>query len=210
MTPLASGSVQHLFSKRPGSAKAEKVLLLRFSPRGLEAAKQYSPLRQVLITAASDLAALGYAPGEMHENIVVDFPRLHDLVSGSVLAIGPALVQLTFHCEPCLKVRKPGQSLKPLLHRRGFLGKFLNEGAIGIGDRICVTSRKEEFIPYEPRDRIEWFLRKQSGPVLAAELLFEVGLPSGYARALPAMLRKLPNIPANSVVFASQSAKRRA
>jgi hypothetical protein len=204
-----SGSVLHLFQKTAGSLRVERKARLRFSPAGLEGSKPYSPLRQVLITAASDLADLHYQPGELHENIVVDFPRLQDLASGSVLQIGEALVQLTFHCEPCSIIQKPGRSLKPLIHRRGVLGKFLNTGVIEIGNEVSTTARREEYIPYDTKERIEWFLQKQKRPISAANLLFEVGLPSGYVRALPAILQKMPSIPSDRVVFAS-SGKRRA
>jgi len=203
MASVVVGSVLHLFRKTPGTELTERQTNLRFSTAGIAETKRYSPLRQVLITASSDIAELDYLPGELHENIVVDFSRLQDLASGSVLAVGAALIQLTFHCEPCSVIQKYG-SLKPLIHRRGVLGKFLNAGVIEIGDKVFVTTRKEEFIPYDAKERIAWFLLKQKEPVSAARLLFEIGLPAGYARALPAILRKLPFLPSDRVVFASK------
>jgi hypothetical protein len=200
-----TGSVLHLFRKRAGASGPEPEARLRFSASGLEGSKSYSPLRQVLITAASDIHELGYLPGELHENVVIDFPRLQDLASGSVLAIGDALIRLTFHCEPCSIIQKPGRSLKPLIHRRGVLGKYLNEGVLHIGDSVSISERKAEFIPYESRERIAWFLERHKEPIRAADLLFEVGLPSAYARALPAILRKLPSISPEQVVFASKT-----
>ncbi len=206
---MERGSVLSLYRKVPGGSHLEPVEHLAFTPEGLADSKTYSPLRQVLIVAASDASELGYLPGELHENIVADFPRLQDLASGSVLAIGEARIRLTFHCEPCATVRKLG-SLTPLMHRRGVLGQFLNAGTIRCGDSVRVTQGVEEPVPYEPAARIAWYLAKRSEPISASRLLFEVGLPRGYARALPAILRKLPFIPAERVVFASrQRAKAR-
>lgn len=202
MSSEAQGKVLHLFQKAKGARHSERSTVLRFSPAGISGNKPYSPLRQVLITAQSDIAALGYLPGELRENIVVDFPRLHDLVSGSVLGVGPALIQLTFHCEPCSRIPARG-NVKSLLHRRGVLGKFLNEGVIRIGDEVGVAGRVDEYIPYAASERIAWFLEKHRRPIGAAQLLFEVGLPPSYARALPAILRKLPSIEEDCVIFAS-------
>jgi hypothetical protein len=95
-----------------------------------------------------------------------------------------------------------------LLHRRGVLGKFLNDGVIERGDDVSLTGRNEEHIPYESKERIAWFLAKRTQPISTSELLFEVGLPSGYARALPAILRKLPLIPEDRVVFASKRSRK--
>lgn len=206
MSGEASGKVLHLFQKAKGARHPERSTLLHFSPAGISGNKPYSPLRQVLITAQSEIAALGYLPGELHENIVVGFPRLQDLVSGCVLGVGSALIQLTFHCEPCSRILARGNR-KSLLHRRGVLGKFLNEGVIRAGDEVTVAGRVNECIPYAASERIAWFLEKRGQPIGAAQLLFEVGLPPGYARALPAILRKLPSIPEDRVAFASGRTK---
>jgi hypothetical protein len=203
MANVAAGSVLHLFRKTPDAERIDRQTSLRFSPAGIAETRRYSPLRQVLIAASNDIAELGYLPGELHENIVVDFPRLHDLASGSVLAVGAALIQLTFHCEPCSRIQKHA-SVKPLMHRRGVLGKFLNAGVVEVGDSVFVTNRKQEFIPYEAKERIAWFLLRHKARISAARLLFEIGLPAGYARALPAILRKLPFLPGGQVVFAAK------
>lgn len=176
---------------------------IRFSKAGIERNIPCPPLRQVLITSAFDLAALGYAPGELRENVTLDDPALHDHPSGTILAIGEARVRLTFHCEPC-KIISRGDSLKPLLHRRGVLGCFQNNGVIRIGDPVTIAPARAEAIPYESAERIKWYLAKQSGPVSASELLHDVGLPTGYARALPALLRRSPELREDAVRFTSR------
>ena len=200
----STGSVTHLFMKKPNESVNRPVHDLPFSADGIREGKVYSPLRQVLLTALSDVHDLGYAPGELHENIVVNFPRLQEITSGCVLAVGEALIRLTFHCEPCRAVKKEGMSLKPLLHRRGVLGMFQNSGSIVVGDPVKVTTKREEYIPYDAMERVEWYLQKHQGPILASELLRQVGLAASYARALPALLKKMPSVLENKVIFKSR------
>jgi len=143
---------------------------------------------------------LGLPPGALWENITVDFAGLYDLPSGSIVAIGDARIHLTFHCEPCGRLVGTGISGQ-LMHRRGYLGRFLDSGRVRVGDRLRVCDERVEPIPYAAKDRIAWYLGRQSAPVAAARLIFDLGLPTAYARALPAILRKLPNVQPDAVTF---------
>jgi MOSC domain-containing protein YiiM len=153
------------------------------------------------------LHGFGLDPGDLKENIVVDFADLYELPSGSILRIGEAVVRVTFHCELCKKVLKRAQ-WSDLLHKRGVFGQFLNRGRISIGDRLVVMPSRAEIIPYDAKERIRWYLARQREPVMASRLIFEVGLPSSYARALPAILRKMPEVDRRAVIFKSHQTNR--
>lgn len=184
--------VRHLLIKRARGAPLESVRELRFTPDGIVSGVPCQPLRQVLILPTTTLEEFGLRPGELRENIVVDWPHLHDLPSGSVIRIGDARIRLTFHCEPCGRVSEyvnPGK----VLHKRGYLGSFLNAGYIRLGDSVARSLKRREPIPYVVKDRIAWFLQKRNCPISARDLLWEVGLSSAYARALPGLLRSLPS-----------------
>jgi hypothetical protein len=63
-----------------------------------------------------------------------------------------------------------------------------------IGDRLLITSACAEGIPYDIKKRIRWYMARQLKPVTASKLIFDLGLHSSYARALPAILRKMPDL----------------
>jgi hypothetical protein len=94
---------------------------------------------------------------------------------------------------------------KGILHRRGYLGLFLNAGEMRLGDTFRALNQRFEEIPYELPDRIMWFLDKKCGEqVTSRELLEGLGLSMSYARALPALLRRVPNRYREQVVFAGK------
>jgi MOSC domain-containing protein YiiM len=195
--PVARGSfvtVTDLFIKRAHGARLEPVAELDVSPQGIAGGVRSSPLRQVLITSRSVTEEFGLQAGELRENIVVDCPRLYDLPSGTVIRIGAALVRLTFHCEPCKKILHL-VDLDSILHKRGYLGCFLNSGRIAIGDVVTATEERLEAIPYAVKDRIRWFMTKQKAGLAAIDLVHGLGLPSSYARAIPRLLAKFALMP---------------
>jgi hypothetical protein len=196
-------NISRLFLKRTKAGSLEEVDELQFTPSGIVGAVSRPPLRQVLITAASELSDLSLSAGDLLENIVIVLPGLHALPSGSVLKIGAAAVRLTFHCEPCRNVATKA-STKKLLHRRGALGCFLNSGLMKTGDQVSISTKTLEAIPYNPGERIRWYLNKIHRPIAARDLLYEVGLPNGYARALPAIMRKL-EIASGRITFKNQA-----
>jgi hypothetical protein len=61
---------------------------------------QCAPFRQALIASKSVMVECGLKPGDLREKIIVDFDRLYDLPSVTVIKIGEAMLRLTFHCEP--------------------------------------------------------------------------------------------------------------
>lgn len=188
--PVARGdfvTVTDLFIKRAHGARLEPVAELDVSPQGIAGGVSCSPLRQVLITSRSVTQDCGLQAGALRENIVVDCPEFYDLPSGTVVSIGAAHVRLTFHCEPCKKILHL-VSFDEIVHRRGYLGSFLNSGTIALGDAVTVTEQKLEAIPYAVKDRIRWFLGKQNAALGARELVHSLGLPSSYTRAIPRLV----------------------
>lgn len=183
-------AVTSLFVKRAHGTPMEPVAELAFTPQGLAANVRCSPLRQVLITSRSVTADRGLAPGDLRENIEVDRDDLYDLPSGTVIRIGEALVRLTFHCEPCKTILHL-VSFDEIVHRRGYLGCFLNSGTVALGDAVTVTGETLEAIPYAVKDRIRWFLGKQNAVLGAMDIVHGLGLPSSYARAMPRLVANL-------------------
>jgi MOSC domain-containing protein YiiM len=182
-------SVTNLFVKRHHGAALEPVSTIRHDASGILESVACAPFRQVLITARSVIAECGLQPGDLRENIVVEFNRLHDLPSGTVVKIGRSLIRLTFHCESCRKILKK-VDFKTIAHRRGVLGMFLNRGTIAVSDPFIVTEQKMEAIPYATIDRISWFLKKRRAPDAAIDLVHAIGLPAYYRSVVPRMLRR--------------------
>lgn len=183
-------TVTELFLKRRHGAPLEPVATISCDRRGIVDGVLCAPFRQALIASRSIMAECGLKPGDLRENIVVDFDRLYELPSGTVVKIGQALLRLTFHCEPCKKILRL-IDFDRVVHRRGVFGNFLNDGQISLGDRIVVTGQKMEPIPYAVNERIRWFLKKHGGRAAALDLVHAVGLPSSYGRAMPRLLGKL-------------------
>jgi hypothetical protein len=77
------------------------------------------------------------------------------------------------------------------VHKRGYLGCFLNSGTIALGDAITVTGETLEAIPYAVKDRIRWVLGKQNAVLGAMDIVHGLGLPSSYARAMPRLVANL-------------------
>jgi MOSC domain-containing protein YiiM len=182
--------VTNLFLKHSHGGALQSVGSLDYGPGGIRGNVACAPFRQVLIASQSVSAECGLQPGDLRENIVVDFDALYELRSGTVVQIGQALVRLTFHCEPCKKIL----SLVPfdrIVHKRGVLGSFLNAGTISVGDRFSVTEQTFEEIPYAVSDRIRWFLKTRDPSAAAIDLVYSLGLPVTSASAVPGLLRKL-------------------
>ena len=181
--------VTDLFIKRAHGSPMLPVRALHFDSTGIANGICCSPLRQVLITSRAVTQEFGLMPGDLRENIVVDFDGLYDLPSGTVVRIGEALIRLTFHCEPCAKILHLAPHDR-LLHKRGYLGCFLNRGMIAVGDACALTEQTLEPIPYAVKDRIRWFFARQQASLAALDLAYALGLPSSYASAIPRLVEK--------------------
>lgn len=175
---------------------------LHFSTNGIKDNVVTSPLRHVLILPNQICNQYALQPGALRENLIIDYPALHDLPSGTVLQIGEAQIRLTFHCEPCSRI-KDKINLKMIQHKRGYLGQFLNTGVMHLGDKVKNLGGQHPPLPYAAKDRVHLYLRSLNNPVSVTELLFECGLSLPYARAIPAMIKHLPNPLKEKVIFKS-------
>lgn len=177
---------------------------LHFSPNGILNNVITSPLRHILILPKTILTEFNLEPGDLRENLIIDYPQLHDLPSGTVLEIGQAQIRLTFHCEPCSRIKNK-VNIKSIQHKRGYLGQFLNKGVLHLRDQIKNLGGLQDPIPYAAKDRVCSYLLTRAKPISVTELLFQCGLSLPYARAVPAMIKDLPEEQKSKVMFKSHS-----
>lgn len=177
-----------------------------FDVNGVAGGVKCLPLRQVLIVPTRTIKTFGVRPEMLRANIIVEYDSLHSLRSGTVLQIGQALIRLTFHCESCDKLR-PFVLPKKIAHNRGFLGLFLNAGNIRIGDPITVVNTSFEEIPFNPTERIRWYLRSAKTKIASTTLLEHIGFSRSYARVLPRWLAPLTDDERSMITWSSKSAK---
>jgi MOSC domain-containing protein YiiM len=104
--------------------------------------------RSVLLVDIRTLEALGLAPGELREQVTVDFPGLDELREGTMLLVGEAVLEVTGPCEPCrhigelLGVGDPERLRRALVGRRGVLARVRSvqeHGRIRTGDPVRVS-----------------------------------------------------------------------
>lgn len=188
--------ILHLLNKPGRYRPLVEVDELIVSTTGIIGSVPSLPIRQVLIVPQSTLDHFRLSPGDLRENLVIDDSRmepLHSLPSGMVLKIGEVLVRLTVHCEPCGRLKEV-VGLKAIEHKRGYLGAFLSGGRLRVGDPVASMGVQYEPIPYDLRERLAWFLDRQSAPIEVTTLVHEVGLSLSYCRAIPNLLRGRPDL----------------
>ncbi|MSP78307.1 MAG: hypothetical protein EXR67_01945 [Dehalococcoidia bacterium] len=108
---------------------------------------------QVLVIDTASLAAQGLKPGDLREQITVDFPPLHGLPAGSLLRIGNAVLQISGHCVPCthigdlLQMPDSAAFKKSLEKRRGMLCAIVSvdgDGLVRVSDKVELLHRETE------------------------------------------------------------------
>lgn len=178
------------------------------SPDGIETQRHCHPWRQVLFVPQASLDEFSISARVLRANVVIrGGSNIHSLPSGTVITIGSTKVRLTYHCEPCKKI-KDFVSTKAILHKRGYFGQIITAGAITVGDRIDVTAERLEPIPYPIADRVRWYLDQITGPISAKQLVSELGLSSSYCRTLPNIIRNRPDIDPNRITYLSTKKSR--
>lgn len=104
--------------------------------------------RQVLILDSGVPRAFGLQPGDLREQITVDFPGLDGLPAGSRLRIGPVTFELAGGCDPCTHIgglvgaADPGAFERQLEGRRGQLARVVaadGDGMLRLGDPVIHT-----------------------------------------------------------------------
>lgn len=101
--------------------------------------------RQVLVMDRQTLEASGLRPGDLREQITVDFAALETLPVGTRLRIGDATLEVTGPCEPCTHIGKLNGRMdvvefkNSLDGRRGQLARVIavdGDGVIRLGDPV--------------------------------------------------------------------------
>lgn len=95
--------------------KKEEVTL---NEQGIIGDKARNKLRQVLILPYKTINEFSTTPGELGENIILSESTsfdIHALPSGTVLNINNVKLRLTFHCEPCSKIKHISSAKKSYL-----------------------------------------------------------------------------------------------
>jgi MOSC domain-containing protein YiiM len=136
--------------RTPPQPVAEAKALLGYGLEGdVHGKKRPGDHRQVLILDIASLRYFGLRPGDLREQITVDFPMLDRLPAGTRVRIGAATVELSGPCEPCTHI---GQTLsvadhvafqQALLGRRGQLARIVavdGDGVIRVGDAVAAVS----------------------------------------------------------------------
>jgi len=163
------------------------------------------PHRHLLLLPVSTLTSFSLDQGSLKENMLIDAPfDIHDLPSGTVIKCGTVEIRLTYHCEPCNKVKNIVNP-KAISHKRGYLASVLNTGVIRVGDTVEVLGKRFESIPYDIGDRIKWFLAKIETSIPVSKLVEEIGLPKSYCRAIPNILKKRDDIDKQKVTYKKDS-----
>jgi MOSC domain-containing protein YiiM len=182
--------VDKLFIKKQKGVALKEVKELRVNKQGIVGGVESLPTRHVLLLPKSVLSNFNLKAGDLRENIILDGYDIHSLPSGTVIKLGNVEIRLTYHCEPCKRL-KGIVSLKEILHQRGYLGTILNIGTISKGDPLIILDKQFETIPYDIKERIKWYLDKQTKPVTTKKLVYDIGLSNSYCRAIPNMLKKM-------------------
>lgn len=141
--------------QRPEPVRRAKALVDFGLEGDVHGKKQAGSRRQVLMVDRSTLEALSLQPGDLREQITVEFPALDTLPAGTVLRVGEATCEITGPCEPCTHI---GQLLgvpdavafqQNLQSRRGQLARITavdGDGFIRIGDAVTVL-RSSDLTP---------------------------------------------------------------
>jgi len=130
--------IEQLFTYHEDGSAAQHHAISA-STNGLAASRKCHPWRQVLLLPTSTLTELDLKPSELRENILIS-EDIHRLQSGTVIEVGDVEIRLTFHCEPCKKL-KALVSPNKLLNKRGYLGQVISGGTIRVGDSMVNLNR---------------------------------------------------------------------
>ncbi|SEO17247.1 Alkylated DNA nucleotide flippase Atl1, participates in nucleotide excision repair, Ada-like DNA-binding domain [Duganella sp. CF517] len=155
-------------------------------------AHRLSP-RQILVTAASELAALALPPGALRENLVIRTDRSGDFQPGAALTTAGGIeIRLTMHCEPCKLLLPLVGDLAGMIGRRGILGVVVAGGPLRRGDALelvpgrypalaeSVYQKFLDFVPTIPRGRV----------VRYSDVALAIGADNSFVRAIPGYIKR--------------------
>lgn len=193
-----------LFIKEKSGQPMRETSKIVCDTNGIKGCGRTLLLRQVLIVPESTLNEFNIIPEVLRANILINGGDLHKIESGTVICIGGVRIRLTFHCESCDRL-KPHVNPKDIAHKRGILGSFLNGGEISVGDDLVVEGQEYEPIPFNPTERLKWYLTKNPMQITSIDLLKEIGFSKSYCRVLPKWLASLESNLTNLVIWLSVS-----
>jgi len=106
---------------------------------GVEGDRKAKPRssRQVLLMAEENCRRFGVAVGELRENVTVRGIDLQSLPSGTRLALGEAVVEISGDCAPCgfVDTVRPGLQQR-IAGNRGMLARVVRTGWVAVGDEV--------------------------------------------------------------------------
>ncbi len=152
MTSTGTVISLHLLAEhreRPEPVRQARALVDHGLEGDVHGKKKTGSRRQVLIVDRATLEVLRLRPGDLREQITVDFPVLETLPAGTLLRIGPVTCELAGPCEPCthigalLGVPDAVAFQHSLEARRGQLAKVAavdGDGIIRVGDLVAVLN----------------------------------------------------------------------
>ncbi|NYE63365.1 alkylated DNA nucleotide flippase Atl1 [Duganella sp. 1224] len=193
-----AGRIAQLYRKpargQPAVALAPGAAMLCEAGVGIAGdahASRLSP-RQVLVTLASELRALGIAPGALGENIVIDSDQPALFRPGTALVSGGVEIRLTMFCEACKRIAHVAPDLGALLHRRGVLGVVVHGGELRVGDALALVGGRYPALPESPYQKFLDFVPTiPPGRVLRyADVALAIGVDASFVRALPGYIRR--------------------
>jgi hypothetical protein len=154
----SKGAVTHLFLCRkrhePMTPAPQAKAVLGHGLEGdWHTKRRVDAPNQVLVMDSDTLRALGMKPGELREQVTVDLPGLHALTAGSLLRVGPIVLQVSGHCVPCAHMAgmlglADAEAFKASVQRRrGMLCSVVSvegDGWVRVGDAVEVVSVETE------------------------------------------------------------------
>lgn len=200
--------IEKLFIKQDiNDKKMTEKSSLNLSENGIKGNIECHKFRQILILPRNTLEEFNIKAGQLKENILINESfDIHSLESGTVIQLGEVKIRLTFHCEPCGKIKNI-VSTRKILHKRGYLGQVINSGNIKIGDSITILKKEYESIPYKLGDRIKWYLDTLEKPIPVSELVVNIGLSKSYCRAVPNIIRNRSDIDKRKILYKKDQKK---
>lgn len=195
----APARIEHLYRKpahgAPGVQLEPQQTMRCVAGSGIEGdvhAHRLSP-RQVLVTLASELQALGIAPGALGENIVIDCERADLFRPGAALVSASGVeIRLTMFCEPCQRIAHLQSRLSRLLHRRGVLGVFETGGELHAGDAMTLIADRYPALPESAYQRfVDFMPAVPAGRVVRyMDIVTAIGAADSSVRALPGYIKR--------------------
>ena len=203
LAPFAQ--INRLYLKSQQSAQ-HKINQLEVSLDGVKNGRDCHPWKQLLIIPQATLDQFDVTGEALKVDAVInsDFD-INTLASGSVIRIGDVRLRLTFHCEPCAKIKHLG-SVKHFSHHRGYHSQVLSAGQIKIGDSLSLLEETYDPIPYRFSDRIQWYLAQHPEPIFAADLAERIGFSASYCRAIPRAIAHRDDIDKQLILYKNKRA----